>query len=158
MKIPSGLVITAIIVLAGASQPALLAAAQQSETPPPGLEKTRSLAESQHEIVSLLIRKKDYAKALDEAGKIFDMKWPADQEPLLLKSLLSLSGKFLHEGQAGLGLQLLERNRKSFRAVESRVSILKEMGYLNKNLGNDDKALECFREAQRLESGEARKP
>ena len=148
----------AALLLAGLSPPARGVAAQQSEATNPGLEKARSLAESQHEIVSILIRKKEYEKALEEAGKIFDMKWPADQEPVLLKSLLSLSGKFLHEGQANHGLQLLERNRKSFRVVDSRVSILKEMGYLYKNLGNDDKALECFREAQRLESGAARKP
>jgi hypothetical protein len=119
------------------------------------LEKMRSVAESQHEIFMLLLRKQEFAKAVDEAGKIFEMKWPADQEPILLKELMSLSDQLVHAKQPAIGLQLLQRNMKHFRSVESRVSILKEMGYLHKNLGHDDQALECFREAKELEVGNA---
>ncbi len=115
------------------------------------LEKMRSVAESQHEIFMLLLRKQEYAKAVDEAGRIFEMKWPADQEPLLLKELMALSDQLVHAKQPASGLQLLERNIKHFRSVESRVSILKEMGYLHKNLGHDDQALDCFRQAKELE-------
>ncbi len=151
-----GILLALLLLSPGASPADPAASAGQSEAAGPTLEKMRSVAESQHEIVTILIRKKEYAQALEEAGKIFDMKWPPGQEPLLLKSLLSLSGGFLHEGQPGYSLQLLERNRKAFKTTESRVSILKEMGYIYKNMNNDDKALECFREAQRLESGSIR--
>ncbi len=119
------------------------------------LEKMRSVAESQHEIFMLLLKKQEYAKAVDEAGRIFEMKWPGDQEPLLLKELMSLSDQLVHAKQPAGGLQLLERNLKYFRGVESRVAILKEMGYLHKNLGHDDQALSCFRQAKELEVGNA---
>jgi len=106
----------------------------------------------------LLLRKQEYAKAVDEAGRIFEMKWPADQEPLLLKELMSLSDQLVHAKQPASGLQLLERNMKYFRSVESRVSIFKEMGYIHKNLGHADKALDCFRQAKELEAGSEPRP
>ena len=115
------------------------------------LGKTRSLAESQHEIVVILLGKKQFDQALVEANKIFLMNWPADQEPLLLKELLRLSDRFMHSGQTAMGIKLLEGNQKSFKSRASQASIWKEKGYLLKSMGKSDQALECFREAQRLE-------
>jgi tetratricopeptide (TPR) repeat protein len=120
---------------------------------PAALGKTKSMAEMQHEIVMILIRKKEYEKAAAEANKIFDMKWPDGQEPLLLKELLNLSDQFLRHGQASVSLNLIERNSKSFKNGPSRIAILKEKGYLYKSLKEDDKALDCFRQARELEDG-----
>jgi tetratricopeptide (TPR) repeat protein len=123
-----------------------------SQSDDSALEKMKSMAEMQQEIVLLLIKKKDYEKAVVEANKIFEMKWPETQEPLLLKSLRYLSSQFLNQGQASLGLQLIEGNSKFFKKTESQISVLKEKGYLYKSLGQDDKAIDCFRQAQNLES------
>lgn len=130
-------------------------ASQRPAVADSSIEKMRSIAEAQHEIFLLLVRKKEYSKAVDEAGRIFEMKWPPDREPLLQKELMSLSDQLAHEGQPQSGLLLLERNLKFFRNAESRVPILKEMGYLHKKLGHDDQALECFRQARQLEAGNA---
>lgn len=137
-----------LLLLAGAEPIALLS---QRLDASPALGRTRSMAETQHEIVMLLIKKKEYSKAVSEARKIFDMKWPADHEPLLLRELLILSDQFLHHGKASFGLELIERNAKSFKATTSQIAILKEKGYLYKCLGQNDKALDSFREAKRLE-------
>jgi tetratricopeptide (TPR) repeat protein len=125
--------------------------AAQADAPSAQLGRTRSQAESQHEIVVLLIKKKEFTQALTEANKIFDMRWPADQEPTFLKSLLLLSKEFLHAQQAPFGIKLLETNLRSFKNPASQAAIWKEKGYLYKNQGENDKALECFRQAQRLE-------
>jgi tetratricopeptide (TPR) repeat protein len=117
------------------------------------LGKLKSMAEAQHEIVILLVKKQEYDKAAAEANKIFDMKWPGDQEPLLLKELLNLADAFLQQGQASLGLRLIERNSKYFRKASSQASIFKEMGYLYKSLKQDDKAIEYFKKARDLEGG-----
>jgi tetratricopeptide (TPR) repeat protein len=109
------------------------------------------MAESQHEIVMLLLRKKEFVQAAAEADKIFQMDWPATEESRLLKDMLGFSGEFQRHEQPALGLQLLEKNMRVFKTPKSQAAILKEMGYLNKKLGNDDKALECFRRAQQLE-------
>jgi len=129
----------------------LLATLAVQALPAQSLDRARSMAEAQHEIVILLLQKKEYPRAAAEAGKIFSMKWPDDQEPMLLQELLFFADQFLHQGQPALGVQLLENNSKNFKAVRSRISICKEKGYLYKEMNESDKALECFREAQRLE-------
>jgi tetratricopeptide (TPR) repeat protein len=115
------------------------------------LSRTKSRAETQHEIVMLLLEKKEYEKAEMEANKIFDMAWPESQEPLLLKELLILSDQFLRQGQALIGLQMIEKNSKRFKNNSSQIEILKAEGYLYKSLRQNDRALDCFRKAQELE-------
>lgn len=115
------------------------------------LSKTRSIAATQHDIVIILVRKKEYAKALEEANKIFQMNWPADQEPVLLKELLNFSGLFLHDDQPAMAVKLLDSNFNIFKTTESQAAIWKEKGFLMTKMGQDDKALDCFQEAQRLE-------
>lgn len=145
------LVSAALIRSSAAAGCGMPASAAQADTTSSQLGKTRSQAESQHEIVLLLIKKQEFSQALAEANKIFEMKWPADQEPTLLKELLLLSNSFLHAQQAATGIRLLETNSKSFKSSSSQAAIWKEKGYLYKTLGENDKALECFRQAQRLE-------
>jgi tetratricopeptide (TPR) repeat protein len=137
----------AISLLAAAATQVLPALALPAQS----LDRTRSMAETQHEIVMVLLQKKDFPRAAAEANKIFVMKWPDDQEPMLLQELLFFADQFLHQGQPALGVQLLENNSKNFKAVRSRISICKEKGYLYKEMNENDKALESFREAQRLE-------
>jgi tetratricopeptide (TPR) repeat protein len=134
----------------------LLPAASAALTNPQGqssesLGKLRGIAETQHEIAVILIRKKEFTKAQEEAQKIFNLNWPPDQEPILLKELLFFSDQFLHQGQTEIGVQLLEANLKVFKSPANQVRILKEMGYFRKKMNQDDKALECFREAGRIE-------
>jgi tetratricopeptide (TPR) repeat protein len=116
------------------------------------LEKAKGMAASQHEMVMLLIKKKDYNKAAQEACKIFEMNWPDGQEALLLRELIGLSDEFFRHGQAAISLQLIEKNDASFRQTSSQIAILKEKGFLYKSLKKDDKSLECFSKAQELEN------
>jgi|WetSurSiteA1Bulk_404760.scaffolds.fasta_scaffold11661_2 tetratricopeptide (TPR) repeat protein len=122
----------------------------QSDSPA-ALGKTKSIAETQHEIAILLIRQKEFQKALTEANKIFEMKWPDDQEPVLLKALLYISGEFVRQGQAAFGLQVIDGNSKFFKRLPSQVSLWKEKGYLYKSMNQNEKAIDCFRKAQELE-------
>jgi len=115
--------------------------------------KVRSIAANQHEIVMLLIQKKDFDQAATEASKIFDMNWPANMEPTFLTELQLLSKKFKDEGQPAVALRLLDTNMKRFKMTSSEIWIWKEKGYLYKSMNQNDKALECFRKAQSLEQG-----
>jgi hypothetical protein len=139
-----------LFLLVGGLTPLLPSAAPKSNSRD-SLNRTRSNAETQHEIVMLLLKKREYEKAATEANRIFEMSWPESQEPLLLKELLILSDRFLRQGQASVGLQIIEKNSKRFIKTSSRIEILKEEGYLRKSLHQDDKAMECFRKAQELE-------
>ena len=115
------------------------------------LSSTRSRAEAQHEIVMLLIQKKEFTKAAEEANKIFQMKWPVGEEPVLLKELLGFSDQFRHHGQPAIAVQLLDANMNMFKTPASKVAIWKDNGYLMEAMGNHDKAIDCFREALRFE-------
>jgi tetratricopeptide (TPR) repeat protein len=139
----------ALILVAAAA--AFVSAYGSQSRSPSALDRTKSIAGTQHEIVVLLIKQKEFQQAAAEANKIFEMKWPEDQEPLLLKELLFISGQFLRGGQAPLGLQVIDRNSRFFKKVPSQIEILKEKGYLYKNMNQNDKALDCFRKAQELE-------
>jgi tetratricopeptide (TPR) repeat protein len=118
---------------------------------PVDLDRTKSMAATHHEIVMLLIQKGEYEGALSEANKIFDMRWPDDQEPLLLRELLNVTGKFLDHRQAPLALELIKKNSKCFKTPSSQAAILKEQGFLYKSLNQNDKALDCFEKASKLE-------
>jgi tetratricopeptide (TPR) repeat protein len=122
----------------------------QSDSPA-ALSNAKRMAASQHEFVMLLIQKKEYDQAAKEACKIFEMKWPNDQEALLLKELLILSDQFLRNGQPSISLHLIDRNAKCFRQTASQITILREKGILYKSLNQNDRALEYFRKAQELE-------
>jgi tetratricopeptide (TPR) repeat protein len=139
--------ITPVLVLC------IAAAASLSQENPAAanLAKARSYAESQHEIVMILLQKKQFDQAVVEANKIFEMKWPADQEALLLKELRNISDNFVHAGQPAMAIRLLDDNTKSFKSNAVRAAIWKEKGYIYKSMKENDKALECFREAQRLD-------
>ncbi len=115
------------------------------------ITKTRKIAESQHEIVMILIRKKEYSKAADEANKIFQMKWPDDQEPVLLDELVNIARKFNDCKQPEIAVRLLDTNLPAFKTFKSQAAIWKEKGYSYEKMGKHDDALASFREAQRLE-------
>jgi len=129
----------------------LTACGQQTDSA--SIAKIRSRAANQHEIVMLLIQKKEFDQAATEACKIFDMSWPANMEPGLLNELQILSKKFKDEGQPAGALRVLDANMKAFKSKEREIWIWKEKGYLYKSMNQNDKALDCFRRAQRLEEG-----
>jgi hypothetical protein len=147
-KIAAGIVVS--LLLAGDIPTSSLFSFQTDSSA--SLARMKSVAEAQHEIVILLIKKKEFDKAVAEANKIFDLKWPADQEPLLLEEMLNITGQLHQQRQALLGINLIERNLKIFKKKSSQCALLKEQGYLHKSLNQDDRALDCFRKARDLES------
>lgn len=140
--------ITGIVLSLSLAAAALPMAAARQEM---SLSRMKSVAETQHEIVMLLIRKKEFSKAAVEANKIFALAWPESEEPVLLGELLGISSQFLHNSHPEISVQFLDANMDRFKSVNSRIAILKEKGYLLKKMNEDDKALDCFREAQRLQ-------
>jgi tetratricopeptide (TPR) repeat protein len=141
----------AFLVLMLAGFIAVLPAFSGQLNAPVALDRTKSKAATQHEIIMLLIQKGEYERALAEANKIFEMRWPDDQEPLLLRELRYVTDQFIKHRQAPLGLELIDKNSKCFKTPSSQIEILKEKGYLYKTLNQNDKALEYFEKARKLE-------
>jgi tetratricopeptide (TPR) repeat protein len=114
------------------------------------LGRTRKIAEAQHDIVVILIKKKEFDKAAEEAKKIFDMKWPEDEAPVLKDELLRLSDLFRHYGQPEIALRLLDTYMCMFKSAKIQTEVLKDKAYLLEGMGRHDQALECYREYKRL--------
>jgi tetratricopeptide (TPR) repeat protein len=147
-QLPAGAL---LVILLSLEVPIL--SSQESE-----LGKTRKIAEAQHDIVMILIKKKDFTKAAEEANKIFQMKWPDDEESVLKDELLRFSDLFRHYNQPALALQLLDKNMGLFKSRKIRAEILKDKAYLLEGMGQHDPALECFREAKHLLEDEPPQP
>jgi len=128
-------------------------AAQSSD-----LAQIRKIAEAQHDMVIILIKKREFSKAAEEANKIFQMKWPEDQEPILKDELLRFSDLFRHNGEAKIALQLIDANLALFKSPKSRAEIMKDKAYILEGLGRHDEALECFREVTRLLEAKSSSP
>ncbi len=112
--------------------------------------RTRKIAEAQHDIVMMLIKKKEFAKAAEEADKIFDMKWPENQEATLRKCLLNYSDLFRHDEHPEIALRLLDKHIDMFKSNKNRADILMDKAYLLEGMGRHDEALQCFREARQF--------
>jgi tetratricopeptide (TPR) repeat protein len=122
-----------------------LCQAQESD-----LATIRKIAESQHDIVMILIKKQEYTKAADEADKIFALKWPATQEDVLRKCLLGYSDVFRHDQHPEIALRLLDKHMNLFKSNKNRSDILMDKAYVLEGMNRHDEALECYREAQQL--------
>jgi tetratricopeptide (TPR) repeat protein len=147
-QLPAGILLAILLSL---MVPIL--SSQESE-----LSRTRKIAEAQHDIVMILIKKKEFAKAEEEANKIFQLKWPEDQESVLKDELLRFSDLFRHDNQPAIALQLLEKNMGLFKNRKIKADVLKDKAYLLEGMGQHDSALECFREAKLLLEGESQPP
>ncbi len=134
---------TLLAFTAGLAVPRL--PAQESD-----FNRTRKIAEAQHDIVMMLIRKKEFTRAAEEADKIFDMKWPENQETTLRKCLLNYSDLFRHDEHPEIALRLLDKHIGMFKSNKNRADILMDKAYLLEGMGRHDEALQCFREAKQF--------
>ncbi len=114
------------------------------------LSQTRRIAEAQHDIVVILIKKKEFDQAAMEANKIFDMNWPEDQAGVLKDELLRFSDLFRHYHQPEIALRLLDSHMCMFKSAKMQAELLKDKAYLLEGVGRHDEALVCFRDYKRL--------
>jgi tetratricopeptide (TPR) repeat protein len=137
-------------ILVGPFLTIMLSFAQQIPAQEADLGRIRKIAEAQHEIVIILIKKKEFDRASAEANKIFEMNWPEDQAPVLKDELLRISDLFRHNGQPEIALRLLDAHMCMFKSTKIQADILKDKAYLLEGMSRHDQALDCFRDAKRL--------
>jgi tetratricopeptide (TPR) repeat protein len=114
-------------------------------------EKTRSIAESQHEIVMLLIKNKQYDKVLVASKKIFALSFPADREHLKVEHARLASAALAEQRNFSLAHQILDEALKAVTTNKSKALLYKEKAVLYRQDGQDAQAMKCLEEAVRLE-------
>jgi len=116
-----------------------------------GWEKIRSIAETQHEIVMLLIKERGFDKILEAADQIFSLRFPDEQEHLFVEEGRILSDALAHQNQYDLAHQLLDRAILAVQKNSSQATLYKEKAYLCTRFGQDTCAMQFFQRALELE-------
>jgi tetratricopeptide (TPR) repeat protein len=127
-------------------------------TLPPGQEdweKVRSIAESEHEIVMLLIENKEFDSVPAEAKKIFSMNFPEEHQDLLMEGTQEIVDALIHHRQYRVADNVVDQCMRKIKARKLLSELHKQKAYLLKKMGKDDEAMKHFRKAIELteESG-----
>lgn len=116
-------------------------------------EQTRSIAESQYEIIKLLIQNQEFDKVLPTCRKLFSLKFPREQLQLVVESARKLVDSLIHQQQYQLAHQLID---EAFKPVDSsnkmKAALCKEKAYLFSKEGKSKEALKLWEKAIQLES------
>ena len=114
-------------------------------------EKTRSIAESQHDIVMLLIKNRQYDKVLVASKKIFALNFPPSKESMKVEHAKVASAALSEQGNYGLAHQILDEALKAVASNKSKVVLYKEKAVVCSKHGQDAQAMKFLEEAVRLE-------
>ena len=113
-------------------------------------ERSRSVAEAQHEIVMLLIKGKEFDKVLSASQQIFSLRFPYTQEHLFVTEGRILSGALYDHQQYGLAQALLDQALQVVNSNDSKALLYKEKAYLCDKEGKNDEAMKFFEMAVEL--------
>lgn len=115
------------------------------------LKQMLSIAETQHEIVKVLIAQGRLDRVLPEMKKIYDLRLPDKYEGAVAQSAGLIANLLAESKQYALGHEVLEEAQKRVRQNENKVSLLKIQAYVFKSEGNLEKALQALERAVELE-------
>ena len=132
---------------------------QQASSVPPGdeLKQMLSIAESQHEIVTLLIKQGQYQRVAPEMKKIFELNLPEKYEEAVAQSASLVAGMLVERQQFAIAHEVVNEALKRARLNENRAALFKVEGYVYKSEGNLEKALESLEKAVQLERARIRR-
>lgn len=115
-------------------------------------ERIRGTAESQHEIILLLIDDGQFDKALQQASDLCRLPMPEVEEHRLVDSIKIISDAFHHNKKSDLALRLLDEALKVVRQNEHKAQLYREKAYIFQDNGLKKDAMEAFRKAMELEN------
>ena len=115
------------------------------------VEQMRSIAESQFEIVKILIKQGRFDRVLPEMKKIYDLNLPEKYEQATAESASLAANLLLERRQFELALQILDTAFGHMRRNDNRAALLKVMAFVYKSEGNLEKAMELLTRAIELE-------
>lgn len=157
LKFCLGLAATLIVAsLSAQDLPALHEAGEaqgggQARITDPQVVRSLSLASGYHDLANLYIKKGEMEKAAAEARHILQLDLPAEHEHLVVKSLAIISDKLGEAKRFDLSQSLLDETLRSAEQPLNRVVVLKTKARLYRLAGDDDKAIESFKQALELE-------
>jgi tetratricopeptide (TPR) repeat protein len=108
------------------------------------------VASTQHDIIQVLLKDKNFEAVFPEMDKIFALGLPAEHEGKVVQEVRIITDAFLQNQRADLAIRALQKGIQSVAQPKNKAVLYQELGYVYRLQGNDLKALECFRRAQQL--------
>ncbi len=99
----------------------------------------------------LLIDQGHYDKVPPELQKILDLKFTGKHEKYVVDEILILSELLSQKKQHKLALQLADMGLSALREKENQARLYKGKGFIYKQMGLPDKAMEMFEKGRALE-------
>lgn len=112
--------------------------------------KLLSIAESQHEIIQLLIQKKEYGKAIEELRAIIALSLPEAYEEAVCKEILIVTKKLYALEQSDYAYQALEIGFTGLKSPEYRARLLNVKAFMLKRDGRIDEAIAVYKQEVEL--------
>jgi len=112
--------------------------------------KQLSIAETQHEIIQLLIQKGEYDKAITELQVILDLNLPVAFEEAIFKEIVIVTKKLYESGQKEHAYEVLELGFNSLKTKDFRARVLNVKAGLLKRDGRLDEAIQTYKQEVEL--------
>jgi tetratricopeptide (TPR) repeat protein len=114
------------------------------------LDRMTLIAETQHEIVKLLIARGQYGRVVTEVKKILELKLPEQFEEAVAKSASQIAGMLIEKQQFAVAHEVLDEALKRMKLNENKANLFMIQGYTFKSEGKLEKALESLEKAVEL--------
>jgi tetratricopeptide (TPR) repeat protein len=121
------------------------------------VKQALSIAETEHEIIRLLIKQGQFERVLPEMNKIFQLDLPIKYEVYVAQSASLIAEMLVEKNQFLIAHQVLNQAIKNMKKLENQAALYKIQAFVFKSEGNNESALECLQRAIELEK-QASKP
>ncbi len=115
------------------------------------VEVMLSIAESQYEIVKLLIKQGNYDRVLPEMRKIYELNLPVRYEQAVAESASLVAHLLVESRQFGLAHDVVKEALPLMKDGRNEASLLKIQAYVFKSEGKLQEALETLERAVAIE-------
>lgn len=114
-------------------------------------DQTRSIAESQYEIVRLHIKNKEFDKVMPACRKLFSLDFPKNHLDKLVDSAKKVVDVLLHHHQYAIAHQVLDEALRGVQSNKWKASLYKEKAYICIKERKDSEAMKFWEKAIELE-------
>lgn len=114
-------------------------------------EEIRPIAEAQHEILLLLIEKREFEKIPEVANELFKLRFPENEEHRVVKEAEILNDALLHHNQTEIAHEIISQALNCVTTPKAKAQLHRERAYVYKQEGKGDLAMEQFEISLQLE-------
>ena len=114
-------------------------------------ESLRGIAEAEHEILMMIIEKKEWAAVPAKARELFSLSFPADREYMKVEAAREYVDKLIHANQMKLAHSVLDAALAGLALPKHQADILREKGFVCEKEGLEDEARQLFEQSVALE-------